>query len=421
MESDAGKQSLKRVISMPQLIFYGLGTMIGGGIYALTGKVAGVAGMYAPLAFVISAILAMLSAFSYAELSTRFPFSAGGAQYAREAFNKKTITFVIGWLLIFTGIVSAAALSNAAAGFIHDLAGFSQPLMVFILIVLMGGIAAWGISESVWVVVLITLLEIGGLLLIIFSSGDALAQAAPRWREFFPSDFTNVALWSGILGGSFLAFYAFIGFEDLVNVAEEVKDAERVMPWTILICVFTTMVLYILVVVVAIMSVPIDTLAESKTPMATIVEHGESGISPVILSVISMMATINGALVQIVMGARVLFGMYREGESKRFAATLGAVSSRTQTPVYATGLIVVLTLGFALLFDLTMLAKIASAVILVIFVTVNAALIKIKLSKSGAAGRGFRVPIPVPVMGLCASLALLAYELSKYLSADAVS
>jgi APA family basic amino acid/polyamine antiporter len=409
------KQKLKRAISMPQLIFYGLGTMIGGGIYALTGKVAGMAGLYAPISFVLSAMLAMLSAFSYAELSTRYPMSAGAAHYVRAAFDKKTLTLAIGWLLIFTGIVSAAALSNATAGFIHDLAGFSQPTTMVVLIVMMGAIAAWGISESVWVVVLITLVEIGGLMLIILSSGEAFGEAGARWREFFPSDITNIAVWSGILGGSFIAFYAFIGFEDLVNVAEEVKNVEHVMPWTIIICVMVTMVLYILVVVAATMTVPMDILAASKTPMATIIEHGKSGIPAEALSVISLLATINGALVQIVMGSRVLFGLFRAGESKNFAKNLGAVHPRTQTPLYATGLVVILTLAFALFFDLIVLAKIASAVILIIFVTINAALLKIKLDSGSGVGARFTVPVFVPVLGLCASLALLAYELNKYL------
>lgn len=415
MEKTGEAQSLKRVISMPQLIFYGLGTMIGGGIYALTGKVTGAAGMGAPLSFVISAGLAMLSAFSYAELSTRYPLSAGAAQYVRAAFDKKNITLLIGWLLIFTGIVSAAALSNATAGFIQDMTGFSQPLVVCLLILMMGGIAAWGISESVWVVVAITLIEIGGLMLVIFSSGEAFGQAGTRWREFFPSDISDIALWSGILGGSFLAFYAFIGFEDLVNVAEEVKDVERVMPWTIIICVLATMVIYILVVMAAILTVPIDVLAASKTPMATIIEHGKSGLAPEVLSIISMLATINGALVQIVMGSRVMFGMFREGESKRFSGTLGSVHPKTQTPLYATGVVVGLALAFALFFDLTMLAKIASAVILAIFVVVNAALVRIKWRGDARPQKSFTVPLFVPVLGLCASLALLAYELGKYL------
>lgn len=408
MESQ--QQTLKRSISLWQLVFYGLGTTIGGGIYALTGKVAGAAGMYAPLSFLISASLAVLTAFSFAEMATRYPYSAGEVHYVRAAFNRKSFSTLIGWLLIFTGIVSASALGNATAGFLYDMTGLPHVLLTVMIVLLLGAIAAWGITESVILVVGITLVEIGGLMLVVFSSGESLAQIGTRWPELIPPA-AEIAVWGSIASGAFLAFYAFIGFEDMVNVAEEVKDVERSMPWAILICMAVTMVIYLLIIVTAILSVPPDVLAESNTPLGSILEHNGALVPPAVMGIISIFATVNGALVQVIMGARVLYGMAKGGNAPKF---LGRVNGFTQTPLQATAAIVVLTLLFATLLKLAVLAKIASAIILVIFASVNAALLKLKLTEVPDESQKFRIPVWVPCAGTVACLALLAFEVSRY-------
>ncbi len=404
-------QSLKRTISLPQMIFYGLGTTIGGGIYALTGKVAGAAGMHAPFSFLVSGLLILISAFSYAEMSTRYPVSAGGAQYVRAAFDKKAFTLLIGWLLIFTGIVSGAVLGNATAGFLHDLTGLPHAALTAILVLGIGAVAAWGIAESVWMVVVITLIEVGGLLLVVTTSGGALGDIGARWTEMIPP-FSDITIWGGIVSGAFLAFYAFIGFEDMVNVAEEVKDARKVMPRAILICLFATLAIYLLVIVTAILTVPPSELAQSNTPLAMIMDRGGSAVPPPVMGVISMLATINGALVQIVMGSRVLYGLSRAGDGPALFARVHPV---TRTPLEATGFMVLLILVFAVLLDITVLAKAASAIILIIFASVNAALLKLKLTESTSPEGVFRVPFWVPVTGVISCVALLVSELWRLL------
>lgn len=405
------EQELKRTITLPQMIFYGLGTTIGGGIYALTGKVAGAAGMHAPFSFLVSAALILISAMCYAEMSTRYPFSAGGAQYVRAAFNKRAFTILIGWLLIFTGVVSGAALSSATAGFLQDMTGLPHILLTGVLVLLIGGVAAWGISESVAMVVTITIIEIGGLLLVVTTSGNVLGDLGARWQEMIPPPM-DIAVWGGIMSGAFLAFYAFIGFEDMVNVAEEVKDVRRTMPRAILICLFATMVIYLLVIVTAILIVPPDDLAQSNTPLALIMERGGSVVPPQVMGVISMLATINGALVQVVMGSRVLYGLSRVGDAPSIFAN---VHNRTRTPLKATALIVVLILGFALLLDIAVLAKVASAIILVIFASVNLALLKIKLTERFVPEGIFTVPLWIPVIGAISCVGMLVLELIRLL------
>lgn len=405
-------QTLKRTITLPQMIFYGLGTMIGGGIYALTGKVAGIAGMYAPVSFLVSAVLILLSAFSYAEMSTRYPISAGAAQYVRAAFDKKAFTLLIGWLLIFTGVVSAALLSSATAGFIEDMTGLPRGILILGLVLLIGSIAAWGISESVALVVTITLIEIGGLLLVVFTSGGALADFGARLPEMIPP-VTDIAVWTGIMGGAFLAFYAYIGFEDMVNVAEEVKDVKRTMPLSIMICLFSTMVIYLLVILTAILTVAPEELAQSNTPLALIMEKGGSAVPPQVMGVISMLATINGALVQIVMGSRVLYGLSKAGQAP---AIFGRIHTSTRTPLESTAVVVALILVFALLFELTMLAKVASTIILFIFTAVNVALFKIKRAEGPTPDGGFCVPVWVPALGAVTCVALLISQAVSLLS-----
>lgn len=408
MQTD--QQALKRTITLPQMIFYGLGTTIGGGIYALTGKVAGAAGMHAPFSFLISAILILISAFSYAEMSTRYPFSAGAAQYVRAAFDRRTLTIVIGWLLIFTGVVSGAALSSATAGFLHELTGLPHMLLIAALVFLIGGIAAWGISESVAMVVTITVIEIGGLLLVVTTSGGALGDFGVRWHEMVPPA-ADIAVWGGIMSGAFLAFYAFIGFEDMVNVAEEVKDVRRTMPLAILTCLFATMAIYMLVIVTAILTVAPEELALSNAPLSLIMEKGGSAVPPVVMTVISMLATINGALVQIVMGSRVLYGLSKAGQAPSLFAK---VHGFTRTPLEATALIVALILGFALLLELSVLARGASAIILVIFAFVNAALLRLKMTEEKEPEGIFHIPLWVPLAGTISCIALLVFEVGRF-------
>ena len=265
---------LKRSINLPLLVLYGLGTIVGGGIYALLGRVAGQAGMSTPFAVLLTGVLALLSAFSFAELAARFPVSAGEAYYVRQGFGMKRLASLVGWMVILTGVVSAATLSVALVGFIQDAWPELNTHVGIILVVLaMGAIAAWGIGQSVGVVTAITVLEVGALVYVLAVNGDAFAKLPERFHEMLPGSVTEGGAggWMGMLGAAFLAFYAYIGFEDMVNMAEEVKEPRRTLPKGILISVLVATVLYVLIALVAVLTVPIDELAKSKTPLAELV------------------------------------------------------------------------------------------------------------------------------------------------------
>jgi len=400
---------LKRSISLPFLIFYGLGTMIGGGIYALTGKIAGVAGFYAPTAFALSALLAMVTAFSYAELAARFPFSAGEVRYVSAAFARKKFAALIGWLIVFTGIVSAAALANATAGFIQDFADWPLLAVSVAIVLILGCVAAWGITESVAVITIITLIEVAGLMLVIATGWPDLATLGSRWPEFVPPvNFYELAVWGTVFSGAVLAFYAFIGFEDMVNVAEEVKDVRHTMPLAIIICIVLTLIIYVLVSLVAVMAVPPAELAQSNTPMAMIMQAHNAAIPPYLMGAISLLATVNGVLVQMIMGTRVLYGM---AKTEKAPGIFSHINAHTRTPLYATAFVVVAVLVFTLLSDLTTLAKAASMIILFVFTAVNAALLKLKWAGEARPDHVFTVPFFVPLAGMLISAAMLVFSL----------
>ncbi|MFC7048344.1 APC family permease [Emcibacter nanhaiensis] len=408
-----GNGRLRRSINLPFLVFYGLGTIVGGGIYAMTGKVAGIAGLYAPVAFLISASIALITAFSYAEMAGRYPLSAGEVRYVDAGFSRRRFSMLIGWMIIFTGIVSSATLANATAGFIVDFIELPVLPLRAGIILLLGLIACWGIRESVSLVAIITLIEVGGLLLVVVLSRQELATIGTRWRELLPPvGAGDLAIWSSIFSAAFLAFYTFIGFEDMVNVAEEVKDVRRTLPAAILICIFLSMTLYVLVALAAVLTVPPQELAQSNTPLATIASWSDHMLPPWLLGAISILATINGILVQIIMSSRVLHGMANGNEAP---AVFRRVNSFTRTPLEASLFVIGLVLFFSLVLDLATLAKTTSAVILFVFAAVNASLLKLKWTGKAAPDGVFTTWWGVPLLGFISCSGMLLFKLVEFL------
>lgn len=403
--SQAKVTTLKRTLSLPLLTLYGVGTIIGGGFYALVGKVAAEAGTYAPASFLLAATIALFSALSYSSLAVRYPVSAGEAEYVRAAFRRQGFSAFVGWLVIATGLVSAATLSRAIVGFIGDFVSIPLVLGLALTVGLLGGIAAWGIAESVWLSVAITLIEVGGLILVVGLEGDVLGDLPTRWVELVPD--IRIETWQGIGLGGFLAFYAFVGFEDMVNVAEEVRDPTRTLPIAIGLALVSTTALYLLVTTVAVLAVPVGELATSDTPVARIVaDHGPRVIRA--MGFISVLAGVNGALIQVIMAARVAYGLAARGGAPRW---LGHVNGFTRTPVRATALMTILVFVLALWWPLGTLAKLTSAIILVVFALVNLTLIVIRLREARSdLGPALRTRDVLPVIGLVACIAFLLFQ-----------
>lgn len=395
--------NLKRSLSLPLVTFYGIGTILGAGIYVLVGKVAGFAGMFTPLAFLLALALAGFSAFSYAELSARFPKSAGEAVYVQEGLGWRHLSILVGVGITFAGTISVATLLHGFVGYLQVFVGMPAELVIISLALIIGLVVAWGITESVLIATLMTLVEIGGLVLIIWVTRNSFSDLPARLPEMMPP--LEWAAWSGITMGSFIAFYAFLGFEDIVNVAEEVRDPRRNLPRAIILALLITTLFYLVVTVVSVLTMPTIQLAQTDAPLALLYTH-VTGRSPVIITLISLIAVLNGALVQVIKASRVIYGMSRQGW---IPPVLGVVNPRTRTPLLATGIVTGLVMVFALWLPLLSLAKLTSFITLVVFALINFSLLQIKIRSPEP--EGIRtIPFWVPVMGFICSSAFLIYQ-----------
>ena len=398
------KEGLIRRLSLPLLIFYGIGTILGAGIYVLVGKVAGEAGLYTPFSFMFASLLAVFTAFSYAELAARFPYSAGEAIYIEEGFGIKKLSIAVGYMIVLVGIVSVATLAHGFAGYLNVFVDFPQPIIIIIIVITVGLVCAWGIAQSVMIASIMTIVEIIGLLIILYIGRHSFALIPEQLPSLMPA--FDAPIWTGIVMGSFIAFYAFLGFEDIVNVAEEAINPRINIPLAIIISLIITTIFYVLISVVAILLLSADELSASDAPLALLYEK-TTGQSPVVITIISLFSVVNGALIQVIMASRVLYGMSRK---KWLPARIGEINAATHTPVIATIFITVAILIFSLLLPLLSLAKITSFITLNIFMLINLALLKIKFSKREHAG--FTVPVWIPLTGGLSTLLFILYLLA---------
>lgn len=363
--------NLNRTLSLWLILAYGLGTILGAGVYVLVGKVAGYAGFFAPLSFLLASIVAGFTALSYAKLCARHPKAAGEATYIQEAFGKRWLTSLTGWLVVITGIVSAAALCRGFVGYFQVFLNLPTPLIIILLISLLGLLASWGIGLSVVTATIITVIEVAGLLLVIFVSAFQLKEL-PSLTTYIgiPQGSEWRGEWLGVSLGAFLAFYAFIGFEDMVNLAEEVKNPRKTLPKAIFIALGIATLLYALTALSAVLIIPLDELIESEAPFALLFE--KQGFSPVLITFISLIAILNGVLVQIIMAARVMYGMAKQRAAPSIFSKVHPV---TQTPIFATTIAAILVLILALWFPIMTLAQVTSFIILIVFALVNLSLL----------------------------------------------
>jgi amino acid transporter len=397
--SDTPRGRLRRIVSLRWLVLYGLGTTIGAGIYALTGVVAGRAGMGAPVAFLLASLLAFFTALSFAELSSRFPRAGGEAVYVREGMGGRRLSTLVGLLVVFAGIVSAATVSVGVVGYLGELLSVPRVPAILVAVVVVGAVAGWGIRESIVLAGLLTVVEIGGLLAVVAFGAEHLAALPARIGDMLPE---SIGDWRAIAGAALLAFYAFLGFEDMVNVAEEVRDVRRVMPRAILLTLLVTTLLYALVTTVAVLVIPPRELAASDAPLSLVFARcgGPAGV----LGTIAIFALLNGALIQIVKASRVLFGLAEQGS---LPARLATVNAHTRTPLLATVLATGATLLLALGLPLAVLAETTSTITLVVFTLTNLSLWLVKGRDPSPPGVTI-FPRWIPGVGFVVSLGFVA-------------
>ena len=352
-------------------MLYGVGTTVGAGIYALLGEITRTAGYFAPLSFLLAGVLAGITAVSFATLAGRYPQAAGIALYIQKGFQLRWLAAAAGILGVVAGLVSSAALLNGLVGYAQEFVAIDRPLLITGVAVAICALACWGINQSVWVAGAITVMEVGGLLWAAGLAASAASVADADWSRLLPEAFDVTPM---VIAGAVLAFYAYIGFEDMIEVAEEVTDVRRTLPRAIFFTVIVSTLLYLMLVIAALLATSAEFLAASDAPLADLFRV-VSTVDPRVISMIGLFAIVNGALIQVIMASRILYGLASRGQ---LPAGLAYIHPGTQTPTTATILAGLLVLGLALGGSIATLAEFTSVVILLLFAMVNLSLLRVE-------------------------------------------
>ena len=398
-ENEAG---LRRAITPTLLLVFIVGDILGGGIYALVGEVGAETGGAIWSAFLLALVMAAFTAGSYAELVSKYPRAGGAALYVHRAFKSNFISFIVAFAVVASGITSASALARGFGGdYLSEFVEIKVVLGALALLALITLINLRGISESVKLNVGLTIVEIGGLLLIVLIAVVAIIDGdADPGRAFEFKEGSSVL--TAMLAGAALAFYALVGFEDSVNVAEETKNPSRTYPKVLFMGLGIAGVLYFLVTVGASAVVPTADLTASSGPLLEVVKQGPLGIPEKVFSAIGLLALSNGALINMIMASRLLYGMAQEGV---VPAPLGIVGSARRTPWVAILFTTAIAAVLIITGDLSKLADTTVALLVVVFAIVNASVLFLR--RDPVDHEHFRVPSIFPVLGVGVSIALL--------------
>ena len=379
---------LRRVLTFWPLVFYGLGVIVGAGIYVAIGTVVQHAGRAAPMSFLLAGITAALTGLCYAELAGRFPEAAGAAAYVKRGFASDRLAQLTGAAMTVAVAIGAAASVRGATQYLVVLLPWPNILLVALLVVIATAIAAFGVRESVGLAATIGLLEILGLLVAI--AVGLLAAPAFRFDGMIPE---NLGAWSGVLAGAAIAFFAFIGFETLTNMAEEVKDPQRIVPRGIAGAIAASILLYVAVAMALVLSG-----RAAERPLLDLF----SGRGALAFAVLAFISVANGILVETVMLARLFYGMARNGQ---LPAILGRVHPRTRTPLLATFTGGAIILAASLLVPFAQLLMLANGLTLLVFALVDLALWRVKRTMP-APPNAFVIPPWLPLLAAASALVL---------------
>ncbi len=399
----SAEPSLHRVMGPWLLLLFIIGDILGTGIYALTGQVAKQVGGVVWLPFVVAFVVALVTAFSYLELVTRYPRAAGAALYAHKAFGVHFITFIVAFTVMCSGITSASTASRAFAAnlggaFGFDFGtGFGITAVGLVFMALVAVVNFRGVGESVKANVLLTCVELTGLLIIICIGFWAIGTGqgdVSRAMEFKATTDGGGAFWS-VIAGTSLAFFAMVGFEDSVNMAEECKEPSRIFPKVLLAGLLITGVVYVLVSISAITLVPPEKLSEGETPLLQVVQAGAPGFPVELFGFITMFAVANSALINMLMASRLVYGMSREGV---LPPLLGKVHAARRTPYVAIGFTTLLAFGLiTFVGEVPALGGTTALLLLAVFTVVNISVLVLR--KDAVGHKHFRTPTVLPVLG----------------------
>jgi amino acid transporter len=392
--------SLRREVTTPLLYLFVLGDVLGAGVYVLVGQVAAASGGAVWLPLVLALLLAMLTATSYAELVTKYPRAGGASYYAHRAFGP-FVGFLTGFCMLAGGIVSVAALARAFGGeYLAEFVTSPPALVALVFLAALGLLNAYGIKDSLRANVVATGIEVGGLLLVVGLGAWVIGRGDADLGRLSELSGSGTGAISATLSGAVLAYYSFVGFETSVNVAEETKDPRRSYPRALFGALATAGVVYLLVGIVASAVVPTGELAGSSGPLLEVV-RAAGGVPTWIFSAIALVAVANGALLTGIMSSRLAYGMARDG---LLPHVLTRLLPRRGTPWVAIAVTAALSLVLALTGEVAQLASTLVLLLLVVFTSVNLAVLVLR--REPVEQDHFRAPTVVPVLGIGSCLLL---------------
>lgn len=389
-------------ISGPLLFLFILGDVLGAGIYALMGVLAAEVGGVLWLPLAVALLLALLTAGSYAELVTKYPRAGGAAIFAERAYKKPLISFLVGFSMLAAGVVSAAGLALAFAGdYLGTFIDVPAIPAAIVFLALLALLNARGIKESMRSNLVMTVIELSGLVIVIVVVAIMLAGGGGDVSRVgqFPTD---VSPGLATLAAVIIAYYSFVGFETSANVAEEVRDPSRVYPKALFGSLLTAGVVYVLVGLAASIALPAGDLEGSSGPLLDVVKASGVGIPDWLFSLIALVAVANGTLLTMIMASRLTFGMAEQG---LLPSALGKVLPNRKTPWVAIIVTTVVAMGLTLVGDLSTLASTVVLLLLFVFISTNVAVLVLR--RDTVEHKHFRVWTFVPVLGVLSCLLLL--------------
>lgn len=378
-----------------QLTMYGVGLILGAGIYVLIGEAAGLAGDAVWIAFVLGSIVALFAGFSYAELSSIFPKAAAEYTFVKNTFKNNFFAFIIGWLTVIAAMIMAATVALGFGGYLLDFLNIPITISAIMLIGILSIINFIGIKESSRINIVFTIIEVVGLILIIII-GFTISEPEPVNYFESPTGF------SGIIIAFVLIFFAFIGFEGMANAAEEVRNPKKVIPRAIILSVMISGIIYVLVSLAVVRVVNWEDLSLSAAPLADVAKRGLGAQGHIIFSGIALFAITNTVLITLVAGSRIIYGMARV---KAFPDILAKIHSKTKTPWVAIIAIMLIAIGFSFIGDIVIVANITVFAVVITFAAVNLSVIVLRYTEPDIE-RKFKVPINIgkfpilPMLGL---------------------
>jgi amino acid transporter len=401
----AAEGKLKRAVGTPLLFAFIVGDTLGAGIYTLVGTMAADVGGVIWLPLLIALVVALLTAGTYAELITKYPHAGGAARYVDRAFSVPYLSFLVGFLMMASGITTAAALANAFAGdYLSALIDVPPVPAAIVFIVLLTLINLRGVRESLGANLIASVIEVSGLVIVIVVAAIVLGSGSgepQRILEFAP----GVPPVQGAFAASIVAFFSFLGFEAAANMAEEVRNPSKAYPRALFGAIFTAAVVYLLIALGAVIVMPPAELAESTAPLLDVVAASGIAVPTWLFGLIALVAIANGALLFMVMASRVAYGL---AESDLLPRPFGLVLRHRRTPWVSILVVAGVTIGLSAVGDVATLAETTVLLLLLVFLAANVSVLVLK--KDTVEHAHFRVPRVVPVLAIIASVVLLTQQ-----------